>query len=192
MNLFGRLVRRVKYFFASKEGRIELLGLDAADELIKWVKEYAPDGSENLDMFSWRFGERPSERLGEVPIKDGLSASWHFGARHIAGIDELGVNINVYSASPHVGFFTKGIPYKWPGGTAPHRIPLYGERYLQPDKDGTVHPLAFYMDGQDRWIWTHVNHPGIYLDRDFLEDAYDAARPRIREMIMQRMRDGEL
>lgn len=160
--------------------------LEISNLLLEKAKEKAPDGSQNLDQYPTRRGQRPSERLGHpVPIKESLHIRKSLGGRLLLSARRRGITYQIYTTAEHAKFFTTGfgVRRKFRGGTVPHRIPSSG---VMSDLG---HPMTFHFKrfNQNWRVWTQIavnggNHPGIRLDSDFIRDAYAEVSPKITEI----------
>lgn len=160
------------------------------EEILNEAINRAPDGSEKPDLFPTRLGERPSVRLGNVPLKEGLTSSVDFRGTTVGRIFTSVGEIIIRSSSFHAPFFTKGVPEKWTGGTKPHRIPSEG---IMANRG---YPMTFHFQrlGENWFVRTQIGihgglHPGVREGKfgDFMADAYNTVKPDIPGIIRRNL-----
>lgn len=190
-NLFKKVKDAVRAISVDKDAVLEEAGQHISEMMLEKAIELAPDGSENLDQYPFRFGQRPSERMGLIPIKESLSIE---DADLVVSDLQVGeVRMKMWTKSFHTTYFTKGLPERYAGGTRPHRVPKSGYMFQTRPK----HPLAFWYGvateqgrsgsgvyGNIWHVWTFVTPGGISMDKfgDFVQDAWEEIEPEAREM----------
>lgn len=188
-NWFEEARAEITKFKAFSRTRLKRRGLRISRMLLEAAKKHAPDGSKNLDKFTDRLNERPSARFGQVPIAESLKVTVRSGDQVLVNVRKGNVTIGLTSSAEHTKYFTKGIPAKFRGGTKAHRIPKGGEMWQRG------YPMTYWHNGVDVYNWTHVDHPGIDLDKlgygDFLAKAYTEIIPEA-QSFLERVNKADL
>jgi len=163
------------------------LELEFRIKLLEEAVKAAPDGSKNLDKFTGfgnpgfsRLGQRPSERLGLIPIKEGLfvesvqsSGDGTVLAPFDLDLHRRSISFRLMTVSGHTKFFTTGVPPEREApGTTPHIILPKNRRYLAFNSYGMdmlVRSVGVREGSKKQAI---VIGPGNRIEKDFVVEAY--------------------
>lgn len=187
--LFGRFTgfkrlangiqRRIRGFKRNVSSRLDNVKVSVGQLALEKMQSNVPEWQP--DLYPTRLGDRPSERIGNIPLAEGLRASSLTTEDTIFTGGRYGMRIVVNSSSGHARYFTKGVPEKWLGGTRPHRMPSTG---IMKDRG---HPMTFHFASRgENWkVWNAVGPvrrqyhitPGDF--GDFVRDGWEEAKPEI-------------
>jgi hypothetical protein len=150
------------------ERQADIASQEIAERIFRAVVAVQPDGSKNLDEFSFHFPQfrpepRPSIRQGNVPIAQGWVGNRVEVAR-LPGSREL----TLKSRSAHVTYFTR-----WVGGMLGSDL---GERVTTARNKKY---LAFWFGGGPQFARQTTS--SVRPQQDFMQIAWDSVKDWIRQ-----------